>query len=106
MRDAINNDANGNDVGKLVILPSSHTGSPRHMHEYAQDAMTYVRKYGRPDLFITFTCNPQWDEIKYHLFDGQKPTDRHDITARVFKQKMKIFMDFITKTKVFGDVRC
>lgn len=33
------------------------------MHQYSQDAMTYVRKYGRPDLFITFTCNPNWIEI-------------------------------------------
>jgi len=30
------------------------------MHEYVQDAMTYVRAYGRPDLFITFTCNLTW----------------------------------------------
>ena len=40
------------------------------MHEYAQDAMTYVRAYGRPDLFITFTCNPTWDEIKELLLTG------------------------------------
>jgi YHS domain-containing protein len=31
--------------------------SPRNMQEYIQDAMTYVRHYGRPDLFITFTWN-------------------------------------------------
>ena len=41
------------NLGQLVILPSTFTGSPRHMHEYTQDAMTYVRNYGRPDLFIT-----------------------------------------------------
>jgi len=60
LRDAVNNDANinANNVGQLVILPSSFTGSPRYMHEKNQDAMTYVRKFGRPDLFITFTCNP------------------------------------------------
>ena len=28
-----------------------------------QDAMAIVRKYGKPDLFITFTCNPNWAEI-------------------------------------------
>lgn len=59
LRDAVMNDANVNDIGRLTILPSSYTGGPRHMHEYTQDAMTYVRQYGRPDLFITFTCNPQ-----------------------------------------------
>ncbi|GFU96247.1 uncharacterized protein TNCV_3370101 [Trichonephila clavipes] len=61
------------------------SGSPRHMNEYAQDAMTYVRAYGRPDFFITFTCNPAWDDVKELLLTGQSPSDRHDISARVFK---------------------
>ncbi|GFR29131.1 ATP-dependent DNA helicase [Trichonephila clavata] len=56
------------DVGQLIILPSSFMGSPRYMHEHTQDAMTYVRNYGRPDLFITFTCNPAWSEIANELF--------------------------------------
>lgn len=106
LRDAIINDRNGTDIGRLTILPSSYVGSPRHMHEYAQDAMTYVRNYGRPDLFITFTCNPQWADIKNHLLDGQSPTDRHDITARVFREKVKALMDLIVKLQIFGEVRC
>lgn len=110
LRDAINTDRDVNQIGKAVILPSSHTGSPRHMHEYAQDAMTYVRSYGCPDLFITITCNPSWNEIKdpkrSEKNDGQAPTDRHDIIARVFKQKLRSLMDFIKKHKIFGAVRC
>lgn len=106
--DAITNDGNLNptELGKQVILPATFTGSPRHMNEYAQDAMTYVRAYGRPDLFITFTCNPTWVEIKDFLLPGQLPSDRHDITARVFKQKLKSLMDFIVKHHVFGETRC
>uniref|UniRef100_A0A0K8VCF7 Helitron helicase-like domain-containing protein n=1 Tax=Bactrocera latifrons TaxID=174628 RepID=A0A0K8VCF7_BACLA len=42
LRDAVVNDGNVNDIGRLTILPSSYVGSPRHMHEYTQDAMTYV----------------------------------------------------------------
>jgi len=104
---AIVNDgnANPNDLGKMVILPT-FTGSPRHMHEYAQDAMTYVRVYVRPDLFITFTCNPTWDEIKELLLGGQSSSDRHDIITRVFKQKLKSLMDFIVKYHVFEETRC
>jgi len=41
------------------------------MHEYAQDAMIYVRAYGCPDLFITFTRNPLWEEIKKLLLTEQ-----------------------------------
>lgn len=50
LRDAIVNDGRIDNVGKMVILPSSFIGSPRHMHEYAEDAMTYVRKYGLLDV--------------------------------------------------------
>lgn len=106
LRDAMNTDGNSEDIGQIVILPATFTGSPRHMHEYAQDAMCYVRNYQRPDLFITFTCNPQWDEIKKNLLLHQSPIDRHDITARVFKQKLKSLINFITKHHVFGEVRC
>jgi hypothetical protein len=57
------------------------------MYEYSQDAMTYVLAYGLLDLFITFTCNSAWVEIRDILLPGQSSSDRHDITARVFKQK-------------------
>lgn len=110
LRDAMNNqndvNPNPNDIGQAIILPATFTGSPRHMQEYAQDAMTYVRSYGRPDLFITFTCNPTWTEILSELKDGQESIHRHDITARVFKQKLKSLMDFIVKSHIFGEVRC
>uniref|UniRef100_A0A8D8QFU6 Helitron helicase-like domain-containing protein n=1 Tax=Cacopsylla melanoneura TaxID=428564 RepID=A0A8D8QFU6_9HEMI len=106
LRDALNCDANAQDVGRMTILPATYVGSPRHMHEYAQDAMSYVRHYGTADLFITFTCNPQWIEIRQELFSGQSPVDRHDITARVFKQKLKSLMDVIVKYHVFGKTRC
>ena len=94
------------NLGALVILPSTFTGSPRHMHEYTQDAMTYVKTYGRPDLFITFTCNPNWIEISENLFNGQSPNERHDLIARVFKQKQIKLIDVITKGQVFGMPRC
>lgn len=61
--DAIATDGNANKLGKMVILPATFTKSPRLLHEYAQDAMSYVRAYGRPDFFITFTCNPTRDEL-------------------------------------------
>jgi len=30
------------------------------MQQRFQDAMVMVMKIGKPDLFITFTCNPKW----------------------------------------------
>ncbi|XP_075444603.1 uncharacterized protein LOC142488115 [Ascaphus truei] len=106
LKDAVVNDGNIDNIGKILILPASFTGSPRHMHEYAQDAMSYVRAYGRPDFFITFTCNPSWTEIKQQLYIGQAPSDRHDLVARVFKLKLQKLMYIITKNHIFGQTRC
>ncbi|CAE1169587.1 unnamed protein product [Acanthosepion pharaonis] len=58
LRDALRNDADPRNIGKMCIVPATFTGSPRYMHARTQDAMSYVRKYGRPDLFIIFTCKP------------------------------------------------
>jgi len=49
----------GSPIGKKVILPSSFTGSPRYQYQLYQDAMRIVTRYGKPDYFITFTCNPR-----------------------------------------------
>lgn len=106
LRDAVINDNSFDDIGQKVILPSTYIGGPRQMHEYTQDASTYVRHYGRPDLFITFTCNPKWTDIIKLLQSGQLPTDRHDIIARVFERKVNSFVDIIVKSKNFGKVRC
>ncbi|POM80921.1 Helitron helicase-like protein [Phytophthora palmivora] len=35
------------------------------------------------------TCNPNWPEIKENLRPGEKASDRPDIVARVFMQKLK-----------------
>lgn len=106
LKDAIANDGNVDNLGALVILPATFTGSPRHMHEYTQDAMTYVRMYGRPDLFITFTCNPAWPEITEMLTNGQSVNERHNLVARVFRQKQLKLIEAITKGHVFGAPRC
>ena len=106
LRDAMQQDTNVENMGQLVILPSSFVGGPRYMHERTQDAFCYVRKYGRPDLFITFTTNPKWGEILQELFAGQASHDRHDIIARVFHLKLKLMVDLITKEKVFGPSLC
>ena len=42
-------------------------GAQRYMTQCYQDAMSIVAKYGKPDLFLTFTCNPNWEEIKRNL---------------------------------------
>ncbi|XP_044594412.1 uncharacterized protein LOC123271894 [Cotesia glomerata] len=103
LQDALRNDENINEIGKLVVLPSSFTAGYRYMHERTQDGMVYIRTFGKPDLFITFTCNPKWNEIACELLPGQKSQDRHDIIARVFRLKVKKLIDLITKKYIFGE---
>ena len=102
LRDGINNDVGQEGLGQLVILPSSFTGSPRYMHEKTQDALRYVQVFGRPTFFITFTCNPKWEEIQSALIPGQTAKERHDLVARVFRQKKIKLMDMIRKSEIFG----
>lgn len=45
-------------VGQRVVLPATHTGSPRYFYDQFQDAMPMVRELGKPDIFMTVTCNP------------------------------------------------
>eukprot|EP00798_Chlamydomonas_sp_ICE-L_P013350 gene13350-19192_t len=95
----------GDQVGQQKkILPSSFIGGPRHMHQLYQDAMAVVRKLGKPDLFVTFTCNPKWQEIQEALLPGQKPADRPDIVSRVFRLKLDALLDDLVKKGVLGRV--
>lgn len=54
----------------------------------AQDAKSYVWKYGTSDLFISLTCRQKWQEITSELYEGQQPFDRPDVIARVKNLKV------------------
>ena len=64
--------ADAADIGVPVrtVLPSSYVGGPRYYHRLFQNAMALPRRFGRPDLFITMTCNPAWSEITLALPAG------------------------------------
>ena len=91
-------------IGKKVILPSTFIGGPRFIAQLYQDAMNLVRRFGKPDLFITFTCNPAWPEITRELLQNQTAADRPDLCARVFHLKLKLFIEDIVKKSVLGKV--
>lgn len=74
----------------------------RHMAQCYQDSMAVVRAHGKPDLFLTVTCNPSWPEITRELKEKQCATDRPDLVARVFRLKCQEIMKDIRKNNVFG----
>ncbi|MGA1502986.1 MAG: hypothetical protein ACO38Z_10310, partial [Candidatus Nanopelagicales bacterium] len=101
--DSDNGQPNAERIGKRVVLPATFGGSPRDMQRRYLDAMAMLARFGpRPDLFVTFTCNPGWSEITEHLLPGQVASDRPDVVARVFTIKLKALMDEITKEGIFG----
>ena len=90
--------------GIPFYLPSSFQGSRRNMTEAYHDAMSIVRILGKPDLFVTFTCNEKWPEITSSLKAGQIPSDRPDLLSRVFNIYLKDLIADITGRHVLG--RC
>lgn len=94
----------GLNPGKQIILPSSFQGSPRNMRQHYQDAMAIVQKLGTPDLFITMTCNPKWEEITENLRPNERPENRPDLVARVFKAKLSALLEDLIKKDVLGHV--
>ena len=72
------------------------------MQQNYQDAMAIVATHGKPDLFITMTCNPKWKEVTENLLPGQRASDRPDVVARVFHMKLSELLDDITKKHIFG----
>ena len=93
--------ANNLPAGKIVVLPSTFQGSPRAMQQGYQDAMTIVAKFGRPDLFLTFTCNPKWKEITENLTTGRLHKIL-DLIAWVFKRYLDQLMKDITRNHILG----
>ena len=78
--------------GRSVILPSSHTGSPRFMQQILQDSLAICRDCKKPDFFLTMTANSNWPEITENLLPGQRAVDRPDLVARVFYQKKEALL--------------
>ncbi|XP_024368015.2 uncharacterized protein [Physcomitrium patens] len=100
--DALQED-NGARIGRCIVLPTTFIGSPRYMQKLFHDSMVLVRVLGKPDLFVTMTCNPIWPEILDELEPGQSPPDRPDIVVHVFELKLRALMDEITKKNVMGE---
>jgi hypothetical protein len=47
-------------AGQRIVLPTSFRGFPCFMMQAYQDAMAIVHSKGIPDVFLTFTYNPNW----------------------------------------------
>ncbi|CAJ0643332.1 9279_t:CDS:2 [Entrophospora sp. SA101] len=90
-------------VGRRIVLPATFIGSPRDMIQRYQDAMALLH-IGKPDLFITMSCNPNWPEIQALLLPGQMAQDQPDITVRIFHEKLQELKKDVFERRVLGHV--
>jgi len=98
-------DIDASSIRARVVLPSSFTGGRQYMFNNCQDAMAICKHFGFPDLFLTFTCNPKWDEIRHHFSkSGNYSPFRPDIVCRLFRVKLKKMMRDFKDGKIFGGV--
>ena len=72
----------------MVILSSTFQGSPREMQQNYQDSMAIIAKFGKPNLFLTYTCNPKSHSITENLPLGVTAENRPDLVACVFKRQL------------------
>ncbi|AQL05265.1 hypothetical protein ZEAMMB73_Zm00001d046964 [Zea mays] len=91
-------------IGKRTVLSTSFIGGPRDMRRRYMDAMALVRKFGKPDIFLTMTCNPNWDEITRELHPMQSPQDRPDLVVRIFRAKLEELKKRLTKQHILGKI--
>ena len=94
------------DIGTAVVrMPATFVGSARYYQQLYLDAMALPRKFGKPDIFVTFTCNPKWTEIQSAVPPRSHWRFHPDLCARVFMLKLKDFMNDIVINEIFGTVR-
>src|SRR3989337_514772 len=104
LQDIVSEDVDYNKIGKKIILSSYFTESTRYMQQLYQDSMAIVREFGKPDLFVTVTCNPNWPEITNELLSNQQASDRPDLVVRVFKLKLEAITHDLFEKGVLGRV--
>jgi len=73
------------------------------MGQLYQNAMARVYKFGKPDLFVTFTCNPKWKEITDALLLGQTAKDHPELVTHIFNLKLDALLKDINDG-VLGNV--
>ncbi|XP_074336540.1 uncharacterized protein LOC141673679 [Apium graveolens] len=79
-------------------------GFKRYMQQNFQDALAVCRHVGHPNIFLTMTTNPLWDEIQrmMEFLPGCHYSNSPDIISRVFCLKLDQLTHDIKKKSYFG----
>ncbi|GJS18249.1 ATP-dependent DNA helicase PIF1-like protein, partial [Tanacetum coccineum] len=91
-------------IGQVIVFLVSFIGGPCDMRKRFLDAMTLVQDAGKPDIFLTMTCNPNWPKIVENLYEGQPAQDRPDLVTRVFRAKLEYLKHQLFTKHILGIV--
>ncbi|KAL8090223.1 hypothetical protein AgCh_039626 [Apium graveolens] len=95
------------NVGKGYVFPANFLGSRRYMQQNFQDALAICCAVGHPDIFLTMTTNPLWDEIfqMMKIMPGCSARDSPEFQKHGFPHvHMLIWLDFESKKKLSSNV--
>ena len=84
-----NNNSEGSEHGKKVMLSSSYYGGVCWYRKKNMESLSIFRRKRKPDLFITITCDTKHQDIQNALPRHQKSEDRPDIVSRVLSNIYK-----------------
>ncbi|XP_074315739.1 uncharacterized protein LOC141651949 [Silene latifolia] len=97
-------ETNVSNIGHSYILPAGFIGCDRDLRCRYLNSMGLVQRYGKPDIFLTITCNPRWPEIERELMPFEEAQNRSDLPARIFRAKLMEVKKEIVEKKLFGEV--
>ena len=87
----------GQTLGNIYLASKHWKGSKKHMQQAYADASAIFAKIGSPHLFLTWTGNPNWPEIKGLLQQGQSFVNLPMHVTRIFWTKFEELMKDITE---------
>ncbi|KAF7685970.1 hypothetical protein CDIK_3281, partial [Cucumispora dikerogammari] len=100
----VRNIANEGNNAAPFMFPTDFIGSDGYMRERFHDAMALVGRFGPPDLFITYSCNPKAPEIVNALNNDQPYQGRPDLVVRSFQLRVRDLIDRIVKKSLLGKI--
>ena len=59
------------------------------MWKQHMDAIALVQWFGKVDIFLSVTCNPNWLEIREELESNQETQNIPNLITRIFKAKIE-----------------
>lgn len=96
-------------IGRIYMTNEHFRASREYFQKGYADNMTICREIGKPDVFITFTMDPDCPELAdmrpNDPLDPQQWFDRPDVVCRLFVDKLNELICDLTRREVMGPVK-